>query len=187
MIHLQEFASDGHRQGHSGLANRKEAAGFLPAAGKCSLAPLTFHARNCETCKVQRHKITCAVQQEQLVERSLEVVGELLRKKLRERALTALKKKKLHERQAMQLDQNILKIDEQVVALETTEQQVDIVSVLRTANQAMKTMQQQMPLDAVEKLMQENEDAAEYVVRSPQSGQVPVLVLPPHVRASCRK
>ena len=107
----------------------------------------------------------CYVQQEQLVERSQDVVGELLRKKQRERALTALKKKKLHEKQALQLDQNILKLDEQVVALETTEQQVDTVSALRTANQAMKAMQNQMPLDAIEKLMQENEDAAEYVVR----------------------
>ena len=105
------------------------------------------------------------MQQEQLVERSQDVVGELLRKKQRERALTALKKKKLHEKQALQLDQNILKLDEQVVALETTEQQVDTVSALRTANQAMKAMQNQMPLDAIEKLMQENEDAAEYVVR----------------------
>lgn len=122
-----------------------------------------------KACIVQNvHKTStysCAVQQEQLVERSQEVVGQLLRKKLRERALTALKKQKLHERQAMQLEQNILKLDEQVVALETTEQQVDTVSALRAANIAMKAMQQQMPLEAIEKLMQDNEDAAEYVVR----------------------
>jgi hypothetical protein len=105
------------------------------------------------------------VQQEQLVDRSQEVVGELLRKQQRERALTALKKKKLHEQQVIQLDQSILRLDEQVVALETTEQQVDTVSALRAANQAMKAMQLQIPLDEIEKLMGENQEAAEYVVR----------------------
>jgi charged multivesicular body protein 6 len=109
--------------------------------------------------------VHCDVQQEQLVARSQEVVGDLLRNKLRERALLALKKKKLHEKQVIQLDQNILKLDEQVVALETTEQQVDTVSALRTANQAMKAMQRQMPLNEIEKLMGENQEAAEYVVR----------------------
>jgi charged multivesicular body protein 6 len=83
----------------------------------------------------------------------------------RERARLALKKKKLHENQAMQLDKTILKLDEQVVVLETTAHQVDTVSALRVANQAMKAMQKQMPLESIEKLMQENAEASVYVVR----------------------
>lgn len=105
------------------------------------------------------------LQQETLSARSQETAAELVKKNLRDRALTALKKRKLHERQAMQLEQNILKIDEQTIALETTEQQVDTVSALKAANFAMKAMQQQMPLDSIEKLMEENEEASEYVVR----------------------
>lgn len=89
---------------------------------------------------------------------------ELLRDGKKDRALLALKKKKLHERNALQIDNNVLLLDERVAALETTAQQADLVGALKAANSAMQAMQSQLPLEDVEKLLQDNAEAAEYVV-----------------------
>lgn len=104
------------------------------------------------------------MQQEKLAEKSAIVVGELLAAHKRDRAKLALKKKKLHELQALQIDQNILRLDEQVVALETTAQQVDTVDALRTANKAIKAMQKQISLEEIETLMGESAEANAYMV-----------------------
>lgn len=91
-------------------------------------------------------------------------MGELLAATRRDRAKLALKKKKLHELQALQIEKNILKLDEQVVALETTAQHVDTVDALRNANKAIKAMQKQIPLEEIENLMEESAEANAYMV-----------------------
>ena len=105
------------------------------------------------------------LQQEKLAERSQQAVAELLAANKRDRAKLALKKKKLHEMQVLNIDRNILKLEEQVVALETTAQQVDTVDALRTANKAIKAMQKQMPLGEIGQLLDESEEANVYMVR----------------------
>eukprot|EP00892_Ulva_mutabilis_P007138 jgi/Ulvmu1/4797/UM020_0082.1 len=111
----------------------------------------------------RKQLVTYRSQQEQLAERSQNAVGDLLAASKRDRAKLALKKKKLHEAQAIQIDRYILKLDEQVVALETTAQQVDTVDALRTANRAIKSMQKQMPLEEIEQLMDETAEANTYM------------------------
>lgn len=91
-------------------------------------------------------------------------MGHLLAANKRDRAKLALKKKKLHEGQALQIERYILRLDEQVVALETTAQQVDTVDALRTANKAIKAMQKQIPLEEIENLMEESAEANAYMV-----------------------
>ena len=110
--------------------------------------------------------VAAVMQQDMLAERSHEIVNSLLKEGKRERALLALKKKKLHEKNALQIDNNILLLDERVAALETTAHQSDLMSALKAANGAIKAMQQQMPLDDVEKLLQDNAESAVYVVRA---------------------
>jgi charged multivesicular body protein 6 len=92
------------------------------------------------------------------------MVNELLRAQKRDRAKVALKKRKLHEAQALQLQRNMLKLDEQIIALETTAQQVDTIDALRIANKAVKAMQQQIPLEDIETLLQDTAEANAYVV-----------------------
>jgi hypothetical protein len=89
----------------------------------------------------------------------------------KDRALIALKKKKFHEMQALQLDRNMLMLDERVAALEATAQQADLITALKAANGAMKQMQKQMPLEDVEQLLQDNAEASHYVVRDPHSAE----------------
>jgi hypothetical protein len=78
--------------------------------------------------------------------------------------MVALKKKKLHDKQALQVEHNILLLDERMVALETSAQQADLISALKAANGAIKQMQQQAPLEDVERLLSDNAESAEYVV-----------------------
>lgn len=99
----------------------------------------------------------------------------LLAAKRRDRAIVALKKKKLHDKQALQLEHNILLLDERMIALETTAQQADLVSALKAANGAIKQMQRQTPLEDVEKLLSNNAESAEYVVRPFVVNDVPVM------------
>lgn len=106
---------------------------------------------------------TYRLQQEKLSEKSAIAVGHLLAANKRDRAKLALKKKKLHEGQALQIERYILRLDEQVVALETTAQQVDTVDALRTANKAIKAMQKQIPLEEIENLMEESAEANAYM------------------------
>ena len=106
------------------------------------------------------------MQQDMLAERSVITVRALLEDGKRERAAIALKKKKLHEKQALQLENNILLLDERAAALETSSQQADLVGALKTATNAIRTVQRQMPLEDVERLMEDNATASQYVVRA---------------------
>lgn len=100
-----------------------------------------------------------------LAQRATETVAQLLKGGKRDRALIALKKKKMHDKQALQLEHNILMLDERMVALETSVQQADLIGALKSANGAIKAMQRQMPLESVEQLLEDNADASQYVVR----------------------
>jgi Snf7 len=105
------------------------------------------------------------VQQDMLAERSLAAAAALLREGRRDRAAVALKKKKLHEKQALQLENNILLLDERAAALETSTQQADLVGTLKLATATIRAVQRQMPLEDVERLLEDSASAAQYVVR----------------------
>ena len=107
------------------------------------------------------------MQQDMLSDRSLQTVSDLLKEKKKDRALLALKKRKLHDRQALQLENNILLLDERMSALETSAQQADLIAALKKANGAIKAMQQQAPLEEVERLLDESSESAQYVVCAP--------------------
>ena len=105
------------------------------------------------------------VQQDMLSERCFATVSSLLKEGKKDRARIALRTKKLHDKQALQLESNILLLDERMSALETSAQQAELLAALRKANGAIKAMQQQAPLEEVERLLDENAEGAQYVVR----------------------
>ena len=99
-----------------------------------------------------------------LAERAFATVQQLLRSQRSDRALIALRKRKLHDNQVLHVETCILRIDEQLASVEGTSQQMAVVAALRTANGAIKQMQQQMRVEDIEKLMDESADAAAYLV-----------------------
>lgn len=106
------------------------------------------------------------VQQELLATRAQDTAAQLLRAKHKDRALLALRKRKLHETQIAHIGNCVLRIDEQLVSLETSTQQVELVSVLKTANAAMKQIQSQVRVEDVERLMDDTAESAQYLVRA---------------------
>lgn len=111
----------------------------------------------------RRNLVDTKKKQELLADRTLQTVKELLQAKRLDAARLALRKQKLHEQQYLQVSNYILRIDEQLVNVEISSQQADLVGVLRTANDAVKSIQRQMPLEEIEKLMDDTAESAQYV------------------------
>ncbi|EFN56132.1 hypothetical protein CHLNCDRAFT_144767 [Chlorella variabilis] len=104
----------------------------------------------------QRTRIQAAIDREQQMARELVAAGR------KDRALLALKKRKLQEGQAAKLDGLLLNVEEALGNIETTQSQQRIFGALKEANTAVKQMQQALPLEDVEQLMQDSADAKAY-------------------------
>lgn len=104
----------------------------------------------------QRTRIQAAIDREHQLARELVAAGR------KDRALLALKKRKLQETQAASLDGLLLNVEQMLANIETTQSQQRIFGALKQANSAVKEMQQAVPLEDVEQLMQDNADAKAY-------------------------
>ncbi|PSC73503.1 vacuolar sorting-associated 20-like protein 2-like [Micractinium conductrix] len=96
------------------------------------------------------------------VDRELAVAKELVASGRKERALLALKRKKLQEGQAARLDAWLLNVEEMLLNLETAKNQQRLFAALKEGTSAVKEMQTALPLEEVEQLMQDGADAKEY-------------------------
>lgn len=74
-------------------------------------------------------------------------------------ALFALKKKKMYEKQIVNLDNQILAIEQQKMALEASALQKTVVDTMANGAKAMKTIHGEMNVDAVEDLRADIEEA----------------------------
>lgn len=99
---------------------------------------------------------------EAAIERELAVARELVAAKRKERALLALKKKKLHESQLEQIDAWLLSVESMLADVETAMRQNRLFSALKSGSEALKQLQKEVSVADVEQLMQDTAEAKEY-------------------------
>ncbi|KAK2080064.1 hypothetical protein QBZ16_002460 [Prototheca wickerhamii] len=80
----------------------------------------------------------------------------------KERALIALKKKRLHSQQLDWLDKLVLNVEETLANVEGAARQKHLFDTLQKSNAALRQLQKEVPLEAVEKLMSDTAEAREY-------------------------
>eukprot|EP01023_Acetabularia_acetabulum_P018867 TRINITY_DN19537_c0_g1_i1.p1 TRINITY_DN19537_c0_g1~~TRINITY_DN19537_c0_g1_i1.p1 ORF type:complete len:227 (-),score=51.96 TRINITY_DN19537_c0_g1_i1:423-1103(-) len=116
--------------------------------------------------KTQRRKLSD--QRKRIVEvidRELQIAKELVAAKKKERAVLALKKKKLNEQQLQKLDDWLLNVETLLLNIESAKQQNKIFEALRTGADAMKEIQKEVSLEDVERLQEDSEEAKQYQER----------------------
>ncbi|KIZ00841.1 charged multivesicular body protein 6 [Monoraphidium neglectum] len=113
--------------------------------------------------KAQRRKLE---DQSKLIEKRIEhnvsVARELITLNKKDRALLALKKKKLNEHQLQTIQTWLLNVEDMLSNMELTKQQQRIFSALKDGNAALKAAQAEWSVDDVEQLMDETAEAKEY-------------------------
>lgn len=113
--------------------------------------------------KTQKKKLE---DQDKLINARLERYGEVARQLVgegrRDRALLALKKKKLSEKQQEGLHSHIINLENMLMNIESTKTQSSAFAVLQKGNDELKALQAQVRLEDVQKLMDETAEAAAY-------------------------
>ncbi|PNW74212.1 hypothetical protein CHLRE_13g589700v5 [Chlamydomonas reinhardtii] len=138
--------------------------GYYSKSSKKSKGPeITDADRAVLSLKTQRKKLE---DQEKLInarlERHAEVARQLAAEGRRDRALLALRKKKLSEKQLAGLHTLIINVEEMLSNIETTKKQTVVFGALQQSNDALKQLQAQVRLEDVQRLLDDTAEAKAY-------------------------
>ncbi|KAG2443282.1 hypothetical protein HYH02_009352 [Chlamydomonas schloesseri] len=138
--------------------------GYYSKSSKKSKGPeITDADRAVLSLKTQRKKLE---DQEKLInarlERHAEVARQLAAEGRRDRALLALRKKKLSEKQLAGLHSLIMNVEEMLSNIETTKKQTAVFGALQQSNDALKQLQAQVKLEDVQRLLDDTAEAKAY-------------------------
>lgn len=113
--------------------------------------------------KTQRRKLGQYQQQlEAVIEAEKQAAKDLLREKKKDRALLALKKKRVQEDLLKQVDAWLINVEQQLADVELASKQKAVFESLKAGNNAVKAIQSEINLDDVQKLMEDTEEAKAY-------------------------
>ncbi|XP_012841130.1 PREDICTED: vacuolar protein sorting-associated protein 20 homolog 2-like [Erythranthe guttata] len=101
-------------------------------------------------------------QLEVVIEAEKQAAKDLLREKRKDRALLALKKKKLQEDLLKQVDGWLINVEQQLADVELASKQKAVFESLKTGNKAVKAIQNEINLEDVQKLMDDTAEAKAY-------------------------
>eukprot|EP01029_Cantina_marsupialis_P029452 TRINITY_DN780486_c0_g1_i1.p1 TRINITY_DN780486_c0_g1~~TRINITY_DN780486_c0_g1_i1.p1 ORF type:complete len:227 (-),score=103.46 TRINITY_DN780486_c0_g1_i1:183-863(-) len=87
---------------------------------------------------------------------------EMLRLNKKQKALVFLKLKKYKEQMLSNADSQLFKLEEMIETIQWETQQMDVLNGLKAGNAILKQIHTTMPLDEVEKIMDDTAEAVEY-------------------------
>ncbi|BEJ15568.1 hypothetical protein CspHIS471_0501730 [Cutaneotrichosporon sp. HIS471] len=113
--------------------------------------------------KLQRDKLKQYQRRLQAVlDREREIAKEALAKGDKRRALLALRQRKYQEQTLVRTDQQLATLQDLVSSIEFTQIQAAVVHGLEQGSAALKTLQAEVNLDRVERIMDESREGIEY-------------------------
>uniref|UniRef100_A0A6U6CBD7 Charged multivesicular body protein 6 n=2 Tax=Guillardia theta TaxID=55529 RepID=A0A6U6CBD7_GUITH len=112
--------------------------------------------------KGQRDKLLQHQKQIQsAIDQAQKVAAALIKEKKKDRALLALKKKKLHTRRLTKVLDQVMHMEELISGVETAQRDKEVFLAMKKGSESLKEIRQELSLENVENLMNESADAVE--------------------------
>lgn len=118
-----------------------------------------------QSLQILKQKMENIEKRQQFIEKKINAQVQIAKEKSKagdkRGALFALKTKKLYEQEVAKLDNSILTLQSQVMAIESASVNMDVVSGMQVGHNALKQMQKQMDVDKLQDLQSEIQETME--------------------------